>query len=583
MKFFKLLLVVVFLVFGSLSFSSAFAQTETETIPSPSLPVWIEEDMAIRRGPEKPQPLLPLPQEPFESSVVLEPTEGPGDLVAIIVNAQIFPELKNELAQFVTDLQEENWRVAVEAVKGGKPQDLRELLKRRLSQGLRGVILIGDLPVPWFEMGDDFGDFRAEFPCDFFYADLDGEWLDQDGNGISDLHLAGTGDKNPEIWVGRLTFSPMAQYGAEVALLKNYFAKNHYWRSNWAVRRQSQRRALVYIDDTWQQNFGPNARNEVNYIYPTVDLVSEPSQTTAVDYSNRLQQEDYEFVTLWAHGNIGIHSFDVPGAVANWVSIADVINAAPRGRFYVLYSCSTANYTGSYRYDGNGGPYIGAAYLISGNGLVLVGPTKVGGIINTRQFYYSLASGQTFGDSFLAWWFSFAGFFDDQLIRRWNYGLVLLGDPTLKVTESAELTPPIGANIYTYSWVQNPVLSDFPWLYQPIGMGPIESGVFNLQVKLPRFSKPMDIYLIVYAPEISDNIFFVAADSSIVGIPQTETDQWPAWLRNFRGPFGQSIFGNWALMFFPPGRYYFAVIATPAGTPSDAIVDFYCWIAHLER
>lgn len=64
-----------------------------------------------------------------------------------------------------------------------------------------GALLVGHLPVAWFEMDDDFGGSHAEFPCDLYFMDLNGTWTDPDGDGKLSGHPTNVA---PEIFVGRL-------------------------------------------------------------------------------------------------------------------------------------------------------------------------------------------------------------------------------------------------------------------------------------------------------------------------------------------------------------------------------------------
>ncbi len=164
--------------------------------------------------------------------------------ILIIVNSGIKDGIQPSLDQYTSDLQIEGYNVIVSTVSGGTPKDLRAYLQNELGENLVGCVLIGDLPVPWFELDSDWG--YEEFPCDLFYMDLNGEWDDIDNDGKFDSHSSGNGDMKPEIWVGRLTSSPLTVN--EIELLKNYFIKNHKYRTG---NLNVNKRALIYRDDPW--------------------------------------------------------------------------------------------------------------------------------------------------------------------------------------------------------------------------------------------------------------------------------------------------------------------------------------------
>ena len=142
--------------------------------------------------------------------------------VAVVVNTSIKPSIQASLDQFVSDLESEGYSVIVYATEGGTPDALRTYLQNKWleAESLVGCILVGDLPIAWYENA------ICSYPLDLFYMDMDGEWVDTEPNGKYDKHTNGTGDTRAEIWLGRLTASPLISED-EATLLNNYFDKNH--------------------------------------------------------------------------------------------------------------------------------------------------------------------------------------------------------------------------------------------------------------------------------------------------------------------------------------------------------------------
>jgi len=345
------------------------------------------------------------------------------NLIGVVVKQEIYNGCRDRIQIFISDLQDRGYRFYVETVSGGKPADLRERLRSRLNDGLAGTFLIGsgDPLVAWYEMPDDFWNNRAEFPLDIYFANFTGEWIDTDGNGIFDKH---TGNDDIQIWISRISFGT---FGNEVADINYYLDKNHYWTRNWSIYKKTKGSASAYIDDDWT-GMGETLKRNLGAIYPGVDVFNDPVATTATDYLRKLQQS-YDFITPWAHGNINIHAFK-SSSVWGSVDAEDIINVAPKPFFYNLYSCEVANYTGLYRKsDDYFQQYIGGAYLLSGNSLVVIGSTKIGSMPNTDAFYRALAEGKNFGDAFVEWWGN-SGFTDDLSRRQWIWGMVILGDAT---------------------------------------------------------------------------------------------------------------------------------------------------------
>lgn len=344
-----------------------------------------------------------------------------GSKVVVIVNSSIQEAIQPSLEQYVSDLEAEGYSVTIYATEGGTPNDLRTFLQEQLPDGLAGCILIGDLPVPWYEMDDDFYG-HAEFPTDLYYMDLDGAWIDSDGNGKYDAHYDGSGDQEPEIWVGRLTASPLS--GDEVTLLQNYFAKNHGYRTG---ELSLNNRALNYVDDTWA--YHPEWYQGLECAYRNVTIVQDPATTTASDYKNRLA-EDYEWIQVMAHSRSCCQQrFEENG---NWsyVYSSDIKSIDAKAFFYNLYSCSACRYVET--------DYIGGWYVFADSyGLAAIGSTKIGGMRYFSDFYAPLGEGKSLGQSFKEWFIDQSPYGLTE--RQWFYGMTLLGDPTLKPLAATHL------------------------------------------------------------------------------------------------------------------------------------------------
>jgi hypothetical protein len=348
------------------------------------------------------------------------PTAGIGEMApagskfVVVVNSSIQSSIQSSLEQYVSDLEAEGYSVTIYATENGTPEDLRAFLQGQLSDGLAGCILIGDLPVPWYEMDDDFYG-HAEFPIDLYYMDLDGAWIDSDGNGKYDGHLDGSGDREPEIWVGRLTASPLT--GDEATLLQNYFAKNHAYRTG---ELSLNNRALNYVDDSWIDY--PEWYQGLECAYNDVTVVKDPATTTASDYKNRLT-ENYEWIQVMAHSRACCrHRFEEDG---NWsyVYSSDIRSIDAKAFFYNLYSCSACRYVET--------DYIGGWYVFADTyGLAAIGSTKIGGMRYFGDFYAPLGEGKSLGQSFKEWFIRQSPYGLTE--RQWFYGMTLLGDPTLK-------------------------------------------------------------------------------------------------------------------------------------------------------
>ncbi|MBN1975835.1 MAG: VCBS repeat-containing protein, partial [Anaerolineae bacterium] len=363
------------------------------------------------------------PQAPFASRQVLEQA---ADLAArdaapqvfVVVNSSLYSHIAPSITQYQDDLIAAGYAVSIHTVSGGTPADLRALLQGELPNGLAGCLLVGDLPIPWYEWTHpDDPTTHQEFPIDVYYMDLDGKWLDADGDGILDGHVGGSGDIDLEIWVGRLTASTLsADMAEEIALVQNYFDKAHRYRTG-ALTLPF--RALGYgTVDYYAPPYSLDRMFGAN-----VNAQEARGQTSAADYLARLREGHY-FVHLAAH-SIGPTGHDLERGE---VTSQDIRDTDPKAFFYNLFSCSNGLYVEE--------DYVAGHYVFAPSyGLAAVSASKPAGMIESHLFYQSLGSGNTLGVAFNDWYNELVKYGVDQGLIGWIYGMMLFGDPTLHVVD----------------------------------------------------------------------------------------------------------------------------------------------------
>ncbi len=327
----------------------------------------------------------------------------------IIVESEIFPDISASLDQYIYDLTGEGYSVELYLSSYGSPQELRSFLIDRYANGLQGCLFVGDLPVAWYETPDE------QFPIDYFYMDMDGIFTDTDLDGMYDTH---SGNVAPEIWMGRLTASPLGSPAEEITLLNNYFDKNHRYRTGQFERNN---RSLVYIDDDWAPGNGWNQNTGLSYA--TRSFVRDRWETWGPDYMERITQ-DYEFVFVCVHSWSGGHAFKNPLDEWSWIYVNDIVTARPMAHFYNLFACSNSRYTEA--------DYCGGWYIFGDDyGLGSIGSAKTGSMLYFDDFYKPFGEGLSIGQSFADWFTAQAdgGFYQWEV--DWYYGMSLCGDPTL--------------------------------------------------------------------------------------------------------------------------------------------------------
>jgi len=105
--------------------------------------------------------------------------------VAIVVNSNLYPLIEDQLVVWVSDINADGFEVLLVQATFETVQDLRAALNLawHSEEGLVGCILVGDFPVPWYAILNEDGKVADNFPCDLYYEDLDGQFIDADAEG----------------------------------------------------------------------------------------------------------------------------------------------------------------------------------------------------------------------------------------------------------------------------------------------------------------------------------------------------------------------------------------------------------------
>jgi hypothetical protein len=336
-------------------------------------------------------------------------------LILVIVDSKVYQAIARSLGLYKMDVEDEGYSVIIYETNGlsdRTPKGIRSFLKEMMSQGLTGVLFVGDIPGVWYEVEN------KKFVTDMYYADLDGLWADFDGNGFYDAH---SGDVIPEVWVGRLKASTLAcTKNEEIQLLNNYFNKNHRYRSG--LRVLPWWRTLAYIDDDgvdWIED----VQVSLSQVSSDIALISDPNITTAEDFKTRLKDSSgFEWLYLMSHGSYDYHNFKVNGELSGGTVFSWEYRAIdPRILFYLFFTCSAARYT---EHD-----YLaGSAVFADTYGLLAIGCTDSMFSVSFKKFFIALSDGDSIGNAFLKW-------FREQSTRLNPlvfYGLTIIGDPTLR-------------------------------------------------------------------------------------------------------------------------------------------------------
>lgn len=360
---------------------------------------------------------------PFILNSLKQQTEQSVGYIRIYVNSAIYSQIYNQVEQYKNDVSNQGFSVDIINWSIFNVVTLKnDILNASLNRtDFKGVVLIGTFPAAFrTHYVSGWGNFK--YPCDLFLTDLDGNWTDPDGDLIYEIHTNGTGDVLPDIFLGRINPYPISGIN-HVKALKNYFKRNHEYRTNILNRSHS---ALLYIDDDWSAYSNEWLSNFT--AYSNITMIDNNYITAPTDYKYQLSNRTYEFVHLMVHSWDYEHQFHKPSPSFPFYTVhplnyTEIYNLYTKPLFYNLFACFACNFT---KIDN-----MGTHYLFSNNTLAVIGSSRSGGMFLYQPFYDSLKSGKTIGEAFKTW------FHNHELItfNHWNdsLGMTILGDPLLTI------------------------------------------------------------------------------------------------------------------------------------------------------
>ncbi len=323
--------------------------------------------------------------------------------------------------QWATDISSSGLTVEVVEVTYSTPEELKNYLILSYANGLEGAVLVGDLPVAWSMIDNAFIDSSEEFPSDYFFMDLNGNWEDlwvgYPSGGVSGQdgkYDTFSGELDPEIYIGRILTSNL---GDEVSLITSYLNQNHSWRDEGDTEPLQ---ALCYVDDDWA-SWGSGYQQDMQLLYPNTYLVNNTDATSASDYENFRLPACYSWISPFVHSSPYYHIwYPAMHATYNY----EVAGIQPPAHFYNLFACSNCRFTTS--------GYMGGAYVYQNtNGLAAVGSTKSGAMLRFSYFYEPMGNNGSIGEGYRDWWSYITSNGLSGSEKSWHLGMTLLGDPTL--------------------------------------------------------------------------------------------------------------------------------------------------------
>ncbi len=424
--------------------------------------------------------LLKVPGIPFPAAKVQNFDELTPKRIALIVENRLVSSLDSYLTQYKTDLQSEGYEVTVinNVSSSTPPIEIRKLLQNeyKKNQNLTGAVLIGNISALLFNTLEDQGDpYWHDYLADFYYMDLDGIWEDVDNNGVFDNHrnsgnifwrklnkfMNFNDEKLPEIWVSRIRADKLTSLGDEISLLKNYFDKNHKYRTGKLTLPEKRAFVISSGVNVLKSDWGAYP----DKIYSKIDCVYfQPFMADTL--KKYLKSPDgYELGIINAFSAPAVHHFNAfnEGIDKSWwqtkegrqkivdylnnniidendFGLNDIKTIQPKVLFYHLLTSET----GRHEID----DYLAGAYVFSGMGLAAIAGTQHSGSVGNHILYNELAARKTIGEAWknaLSWLVEkseekitikyFPNETEILTAGKSNYKAVLIGDGTLKLPQ----------------------------------------------------------------------------------------------------------------------------------------------------
>lgn len=349
--------------------------------------------------------------------------------VAIVVNQHLSQEITDSLNLYFEDLKNEGYEPILKKwslEEQPSPKDLKQYLKSLYENGnLQGAVFIGDLPIAMFE-DRSMKYLNAPFPTDSYFMDLENnEWQDgstNDNNRIDNLVFI-KGNRRRAIWVSRLKVSAISdqnkidQGQEEIKLIKNYFKKNHEFRTGTRLYRERNWNFIALINSLYS-NKNYNSYASLNEV--TDFFFGYLSKDTFL----KLLTEGSNEIALWSFH--GFKNYISPIIDSDKVVFSDELKFL---NIEIAFLLPISCWIGDYSADN----YFAGSLLFSETSGVqaLIAATIPIKSWSRDLFEYPFQEGHSFGESYLKY-LSSEDFWYDEDLPDDERARVILGDGTLK-------------------------------------------------------------------------------------------------------------------------------------------------------
>ncbi len=394
------------------------------------------------------------------SLVVRKPTDRAGEVIEVVVNETLYPEVKLEVDRLRDDLLAEGY--AARLVTWPAVSNVTEMWNHfkaeydRTDQVFTGAILIGSLPKPYGTAYNDLHYWNMDAPADVKYS---------------------VETSSCQIWVSRI-IADTSSYGSEKVLIKRALEANHAYRTG---RSRLPHAAHVYDAFAYTT---PTLANSLLSLWSRVALRTELSDKASKE--KFLARTDTptgadalvaggELFEECSHGNSSVYMN------ANF-STAQLFRFIAQQRFGLLESCTVGAFggIGNHHIFTRGG---GLVWAVSGTITNYVGDWRLTpDYPNATRVRSLLASGESWGRSLL----------DRYPFYAWNrtvhYGDLSMG---VKMSPSNEL-PVVTAFTASASKIDTGSSATFNLTFTDADLGTSDSPYASYEHRIEWFLEGYD-------------------------------------------------------------------------------------------
>ena len=361
----------------------------------------------------------------------------------IIVDSYVLSNLSTKIIRYAYDLYIGTQKhIAVLKTTNATKEDIKNLITS-FNSNIEGVVLIGKLDYAVFEQTyivDSIPEYSS-WPCELYFADLDGVWIDIDGNGKYDDH---TGNIAPEIILGRIPI--VNNNSTELEYLSDYLDKIHnYWTGVTTINKGN---ALDYRSESWINKYGFDAIKNLYAIDKYRYSYTCDGDFGKNDYCNRLSSGEYEFVQLSAHSSTSFHKFELCNDKSERLYSTYIAELDKKVLGLNLFCCSSCNWS---KVNSISSLLAGSYLYVNSNVLSIVGSTKTGSMLGFSEFYQPLSENKSMGVSLKNWWNNYGiSAYNKNVVINWFYGLSIIGDPFITFINNTNYDCPDTTNVTYY-------------------------------------------------------------------------------------------------------------------------------------